>query len=118
MSDSILNQLDVFMASNSRNLWLSDDVLSIYVRKSKRIYHGLMLDMMDVANISSINPEYEHQGYFKQFMMKVESLGLPVFVESISSTNTNLLNILTKNGYNILPNPQGVHNAIKFPQKA
>jgi hypothetical protein len=116
MSD-IITQLDDFMDSSYRNLWLQDDILTIYVRKSKRIYQGVMVDMIDVANIMTINPEYKKQGYFKRFMERVESFGLPIFVESINHTNTNLLDMLTKNGYEIILNPAMVYNAIKIPQR-
>jgi hypothetical protein len=110
---SIITQVDDFITSTNRNLWLSDGILSIYVRKSKRLIGGKYIDTFDVANISTISPIYEHKGYFKRFMEKVESVSDCVFVESIQ--NPQLTTTLRKNGYEIITEPYGTTNAIKFP---
>lgn len=93
---SILEQLDDFMESSARNNWLCDKHLRVYVRKGIRYIEGQMLNTVDVANIES-PPKYKGKGFFKQFMLKVESLGRPIFVENIH--NPNLFDMLKKHGY-------------------
>ena len=121
---NILDQVDEFMKNSSRNLWLQDDILSIYVRRSLRKFDGELQRCFDVSNIHQINPKYAGQGYFRKFMEKVEQFGYPVYVESISLSNTHLLRILTKNGYTLINKQYGVDenygicNAIKYPKIA
>lgn len=107
-TNTILNQVDDFMQSIEHNRWLSDDILHIYVRKGIHYIDSQIVNTFDVANIETIPEQYKGQGYFKDFMIKVESLGLPVFVESIQSSE--LVTMLVKNGYTMV----GL-NAIKYP---
>jgi len=97
---SISEQVDDFMLSNHNNLWLNDNILSVYVRKNYRNINGVLTNTFDVANIKSIKKKYEHKGYFKAFMLKVESLGIPIVVECIH--NPDLVDMLERNGYTII----------------
>lgn len=84
------------MESSNRNLWLDDKHLRVYVRKGIHYIEGQKLHMLDIANIESV-PKHKGKGWFKDFMLKVESFGLPIFVENIH--NPNLLVMLLKHGY-------------------
>lgn len=108
---TICEQVDEFVHSSSRNQWLSDGILEVYVRKSIRFFDNQKLTTFDIANIHSINPQYKGKGYFKSFMKKVESIGRPVYVENIQ--NPYLVEMLEKNGYEILTSYITTH-AIKF----
>lgn len=106
---SICDEVDNFMSSPTPNQWISDEFLSVYVRKSRRLFNNQLTECIDVANISN-EPEHRNQGHFRAFMLKVESLGLPVYVEGIH--NPELVRMLEKNGYMIIRNFSSV-NAIK-----
>jgi hypothetical protein len=107
---TITDQLDDFMESSFNNLWLNDDILSIYVRKGNHLFRGEILATLDVANIGTIPDEYKGKGHFKRFMKKAESIGLPIWVECIH--NPDLVQMLVKHGY-IIMDRDGIH-AVKF----
>lgn len=109
---SVIDQLDDFMLSKHSNIWLEDNILNIYVRKNLRNINNQQVNTIDIANISEISKKYQGKGYFKAFMIKVESLGIPVYVECIH--NPNLTDMLERNGYTILGGQYDT-NAIKFP---
>lgn len=52
--DDILNQISKFIESNLRNVWVRNDEIDIYVRKSKRMFKGQFLDFFDLASINVI----------------------------------------------------------------
>lgn len=106
----IAEQLDEFILSTFRNKWLDDGILSVYVRKGYHMYEGMILNTLDIANISTISEEYQGKGHFKSFMNKVESVGKPVWVENIH--NPLLSRMLVKHGYTLFKNG-GIH-AIKI----
>ena len=49
--DDILNQIDNFLNSTKRNLWIENDEIKIYIRKSKRFFKNRVLDFFDFASI-------------------------------------------------------------------
>lgn len=108
---TIVELFDGWMVSSSTNTYLDDGILDIYVRKGVHYFDGVLTHTLDVANISQIDPAYEGQGYFKRFMLHVESKGLPVYVECIH--NPLLVEKLRKHGYTILHNDGSTH-AIKI----
>ena len=110
----MIEEYDAWLASSSTNSWVSDGILDIYVRKGYHFFDGVCTYTLDVANISSIEPEYEGHGHFKRFMLHVESKGHPVFVECIH--NPLLVEMLEKNGYTIMVRDHSTH-AIKFPRR-
>ena len=92
-------ELAMFLASNLRNAWISDGIIYVYVRKSKRLFlevEGVLLPAIDIANIQ-IKKHNQGKGYFKEFIQHVESLGVNVFVESVQ--NKQLKENLLKHGY-------------------
>lgn len=109
----ILDHFDKFFQSTHTNLWIGSlDCLHVYVRKSNRYFNHKYINVVDIANISTIHPDFEGKGYFKAFMLHVERHGLPVFVESIH--NPLLITMLSKHGYQNVPNNYDIH-MIKFP---
>lgn len=40
--DDILNQISYFLKSNIRNIWIGNDSISIYIRKSKRGFEEIL----------------------------------------------------------------------------
>lgn len=107
---SIIREVDKFMASPFHNRWIEDDFISVYVRKGQHLINGKMYQTFDVANVDT-KPEYQGQGHFRNFMLKVESLGLPVYVECI--LNPELVTMLEKHGYEIIHSYGNIH-AIKW----
>lgn len=86
----------------------------MYIRKGRHLIGDEVLDTFDVANISTIDPEYQGKGYFKAFMLYVESFKIPVFVECIY--NPKLIDMLAKNGYTIINQDHAIHAIKKFDQ--
>lgn len=109
---TIYSQIDEFMESSRRNTYVSDDILRVYIRKGHHLITNEMLDTFDVANISTIDPEHQGKGYFKAFMLYVESFKIPVFVECIH--NPILVDMLAKNGYTIVHQYGDVHALKRF----
>lgn len=109
--DVIHSNLDSFISSSRTTEWLTGDVLSVFVRKGIRKLDDSILHTLDVANINTIPDVYKGKGYFKSFMLKVESIGLPVYVENIH--NPLLTQMLIKHGYSTREE-YGVVNAWKI----
>ena len=80
--DDILNQIEDFLNSNLRNLWIGNDEIKIYIRKSKRNFKGQLLDFFDFA---SIEVENTGQGLFTQILKKFEEIysNKNIFIESV-----------------------------------
>ncbi len=53
--------------------WIETDIMSVYLRKSKRLLSGVMRQCLDIAAIE-IEEGYQQQGLFSQFMLKVHEL--------------------------------------------
>jgi vacuolar-type H+-ATPase subunit I/STV1 len=108
---SIADQFKKFMESKSTNTWIESDIFHVYVRKGRRYINGVITNTIDIANILSIPIEHRGKGYFKSFILNVESYGLPVYVECIH--NPLLITMLSKHGYQLLPSDD-IH-MIKYP---
>jgi len=80
--DDILNQIDNFLKSGQRNLWIGNDEIKIYIRNSKRHFKGQMYDFFDFA---SIEVEKTGQGLFTQVLKKFEEKypDKNIFIESV-----------------------------------
>ncbi len=80
--DDILNQINNFLSSGVRNLWIGNDDIKIYIRKSKRNFKGQFLDFFDFA---SIEVEKTGQGLFTQILKKFEEVypDKNIFIESV-----------------------------------
>lgn len=103
--------LDEFMNSKVPCKWIENDVLGVYIRKGIHRIHGELLNTIDIANIRSIPNQHRGKGYFKSFMLKIESYNKPVYVECIH--NPRLLEMLNKHGYQTLIEGHTTH-AIKY----
>ena len=80
--DDILNQIDYFLNSNVKNLWIGNEEIKIYVRKSKRYFKGQVFNFFDFA---SIEVENTGQGLFTQILKKFEEKypDKNIFIESV-----------------------------------
>lgn len=56
-----------------RNTYIQNDVLSLYIRKSRRVLNGEIVKCLDLANIS-IEEEYQNQGIFKMVVNVINEL--------------------------------------------
>ena len=106
---SIKEELIDFMKSKRTNAWIGDNFIQVYVRKGIHSFGGDIIKTFDVANIEQ-DPIHIGKGYFKSFMIQVEEVGLPIYVENIH--NPKLTEMLAKNGYLILTSLYSTH-AIK-----
>jgi len=80
--DDILLQIDDFLKSSQRSLWISNDAIKIYIRKSKRYYKGQLLDFFDFATIEST---VTGKGLFTKILKDFET-NYPdknIFIESV-----------------------------------
>lgn len=80
--DDILKQIKKFLKSDQRNLWIGNDAIKIYIRKSKRNFKGQIFDFFDFA---SIEVEKTGQGLFTQILKKFEEIypDKNIFIESV-----------------------------------
>jgi len=80
--DDILNQISNFLDSNTRNLWISNDEISIYIRRSKRSFKGNVYDFFDFASIDVTEP---NNGLFTKILKKFEEIypDKNIFIESV-----------------------------------
>jgi hypothetical protein len=80
--DDILNQISNFLNSNLRNLWISNDEIEIFIRKSKRIFNGNTYDFFDFATINVTEP---NNGLFTKILKKFEEKypDKNIFIESV-----------------------------------
>lgn len=80
--DDILNQISVFLNSKDNKRWIGNDAISIYVRKSKRIFHNEIYDFFDFANIEATETG---TGLFTKIIKKFEDIypNKNIFIESV-----------------------------------
>jgi hypothetical protein len=87
-----------FVNGQKRNAWLSDKKIQVYVRKSHRLINGMLVKTFDIANVTA-HPK--GQGHFTEFLAMAETLGFPVYVESV--LNKRLESFLIRKGYEVVP---------------
>lgn len=80
--DDILNQISKFINSNTRNMWISNDAISIYIRRSKRSFNRNMYEFFDFASIEVTEPG---EGLFTKILERFEELypDKNIFIESV-----------------------------------
>lgn len=62
-------ELDRFLASQHRNLWIEDDIMKVYVRQANRIFHGIGFHKcLDIASVEVKNPKNWGKGFFTAFL--------------------------------------------------
>jgi hypothetical protein len=98
----ILRQIEEFMFSNLRNVWISDGIINIYIRKSKRMYKEQLFDFFDFASITVIQPSNRGKGLFTNILNSFEKQypSKNIFVESI--VNDKLYKHLKNIGFDVI----------------
>jgi hypothetical protein len=91
-------ELNKFLASSARNAWIKGKSISVFVRKGNHILDDgtNFTGTPDIANVSVSQKQWNKQ-IFKTFLLFVESLGYPVFVENVH--NPILEDALVRYGY-------------------
>lgn len=80
--DEILDKIDMFIKSPQKNIWIENNAIKIYIRKSKRYFKGEVNDFFDFASISV---EKTGKGLFSQILQKFEEIypDKNIFIESV-----------------------------------
>jgi len=101
-TDEIIRHIEKFMFSNIKNCWVTDDVISIYIRKSKRMYKDQLLDFFDFASINITLSEDRGKGLFTNILKSFETQypEKNIFIESI--LNDRLYKHLKNLGFEII----------------
>jgi hypothetical protein len=68
---SILTKLFQFLQSPERNMWLENKTVKLYVRKTKRLIEGQMVDFIDLASMSLKDEKDMGQGFFHHFLTRL-----------------------------------------------
>lgn len=78
------DELNYFLNSTHRNLWIGNDRVAVYVRKSKRYVLGACHPVLDLSSVE-VNEEYRRQGIFKDVFFTCRKLSpYPyVYVENV-----------------------------------
>lgn len=78
------DELNYFFNSKNYNLWIGNDRVDVYVRKSKRYILEVCYPMLDLATVV-VNEEYRCQGIFKDILFTCRKLSpYPyVYVENV-----------------------------------
>jgi hypothetical protein len=107
--DKCLRLLIKFLDSNERNSWLCSKGLQVYVRKSKRLFRGRLVPVLDIASICATPPG---KGVGTRFMEEANRINpyKITFVESV--LNELFQGWLLRNGWKRIP---GVDNYWKKP---
>jgi hypothetical protein len=85
----------VFLKSDYRSQWFGNDIIDVYVRKSKRSVNDQVYDCFDIATIT-IHKQGEH--IFTKMLDIIErDFNKNIFVESI--LEPRLFSFLEKRGY-------------------
>jgi len=95
--DKIFSEIDKFLKGPERNKWISDGMVEIYIRKSKRFIEGSMQDFFDFATINideSIRGQKVFTNLLENFIKKYPH---NIYVESIQ--NPAVFHILKKFGF-------------------
>lgn len=99
--------LQEFLESSLRNAWIVDGFIDVYVRKSKRIIDGKMVDCFDVASVS-VQEDQQGKGLFTDFMrMVIERMDCCIYVESI--LNPAVERICESLGFTVVRNFEDVN---------
>ena len=97
----IFDQIDLFMLLPRRNVWIVDEAMDIYLRKSSRVVEGKGYNFIDFA---SIEVTKQGEGFFTAFLAEFRKMypTKNIFVESI--LNKRFAEFLVKKGFTIIPN--------------
>lgn len=94
----IFDQLLLFLGGKRTNQYIRDDAMSIYIRKSRRLIDGEMIQFLDLANIQ-IEDDYQNKGIYSNLMKKIVEKypDYNIFIENILNPHTEP--ILKKLGF-------------------
>lgn len=95
--------LTEFIASDCRNMWIEDDNIKVYVRKSTRFIEGEMKPFLDIA---SVLVDEQGKGTFTKFMTDAMCTDKNLYVESIM--NPIVLRICDKLGFTTVIKPDEI----------
>lgn len=98
-----------FIESTLRNSYITEDTVTIYLRKSMRLIEGRILPCIDIANIS-VESESREKGKFTDYMnMMIKEYGEEnnLYVESI--LNPVIIPLLERVGFKKLPHQDNVN---------
>ena len=76
---TLLEQLQQFIGdtetSHLRNLWISDDIMKVYVRKGRHILSvgGKLATTLDIAAVE-VDEDHQGQGYWTAFLDKAHEM--------------------------------------------
>ena len=99
---TIIEKLSEFIknADNSgpRNLWIEDENMKVYVRKSRRLLAGKMICALDIATIS-VDESKQRQGFCTNFLTEAHESNPwdATFVECV--LDKNLSSSLIRRGW-------------------
>lgn len=95
--DKIFSEIGKFLKGPERNKWISDGMVEIYIRKSKRFIEGKLQDFFDFSTINieeSIRGQKVFTNLLENFISKYPH---NIYVESI--LNPAVSHILKKFGF-------------------
>ena len=80
----ILSEIDTFLKSSIRNVYVNDDKITMYIRKSQRLVNKQTVKFFDIGNIS-IDENHWGKGIFTNLISNLISKypDMNIFVESI-----------------------------------
>ena len=94
--DSMEN-IKKFINSDDRNIWVKFETMEIYVRKSKHIIEGKIIDFLDLANFNIPNPKKKRKGTFTRFLIECNKLNKNLFIENVM--NPDIINRIEQLGF-------------------
>jgi N-acetylglutamate synthase-like GNAT family acetyltransferase len=100
---TIFDQLDEFLESNHRNLYIGDNVGNIYLRKG---YHHIDKNIelcLDIANVN-VSKQFQNQGWFKSFLQyAIQKCPYKyIYIENVLTPRFS--EFFQKNGWTRIPN--------------
>jgi hypothetical protein len=92
-----------FIKSKSRNLWINEPNIRVYVRKATHSIDGEFLPCLDIGNVE-VDFDKQRRGIFSRFLDKFEreakKLGRVCYMESIMNDHLKKY-LISKRGYRI-----------------
>jgi hypothetical protein len=78
--ENLINEMEEkvkdFITSPLKNMWIEDDnsIIKIYIRKSKRVLEGDIVNCLDFASVEIMKEDYMRKGLFKSILLLLEKL--------------------------------------------
>ncbi len=105
MFEVILKKIQDFLNSENRNTYVTDNTLTLYIRKSKRIINGKLYSFFDLANFQVVENKQKRE-IFTNFLLALlkKYPNLNFFIESI--INPKVIDIITPIGFKKVNNQE------------